>query len=552
MKLSKKVNKRKLLKIFAIFFAVVFAVLFLIFAAFYNDSGRKFIIDHVVSYLQNENFSLKIEGANEKLTHVDKISVRFSGKLIEVYDANFDRDGIFSRPRVQVKKVVFQELDKRSDKKVDEKTGPVVDKKSVGKEEIVAGGGSTNSGNLNPGDSNSDKARSGNLEGNFRAMLSYAEKVKLFIESLEVAEVEISVGDIKRKYENFAYKSDGGRDLISMKSVSVKKNPPQFSFVLDWSNSGSLTGDFQNIEGFSGSIKMNSLESSKPKYNVEVENSEYKINADGFFSDKMNTLNISKGVVQCYGKKLDFYGRIWPNKNRADLSTKLSLSNFTDISKIPTEITKNFQDILVDTKNEKIANGVKSRIEFKKDNRKLGSCDVVLQGKNLSVKSDVSWINFWGNKLKAIDVHSKNLRDFTADVSGTDCFGDNFKVSSEIVYDKNVRIQRLVCELKKGKISLIKPLVLDKRSLDTSFNFDLKSLGLFQKYFKVKGLVGDAFLKNGLLGVDAKIDRILNKNLEMYNGKVSGDLNNLEINVGRAKAMGNVLKNLILKKKVTR
>ena len=49
--------------------------------------------------------------------------------------------------------------------------------------------------------------------------------------------------------------------------------------------------------------------------------------------------------------------------------------------------------------------------------------------------------------------------------------------------------------------------------------------------------------------MDAKIDQILNENYEMYNGKISGDLNDLKIDVGRAKVMGNMLKSLILKKK---
>ena len=548
MKLSKKINKRKLLKVFAISFSVVFAVLFLIFAAFYDDSGRKFIIDHIVGYLQNENFSLKIEGANEKLTHIDRIYARFSGNLLEVYDANFERDGIFSRPRVHVKKVFFQARDAKSGRKPGENANLVIDKKSAGKKDVTAAG-SPNSAGLNPDSSNSDRA-SADFEGNFRAILSYAKKIKLFIESLEVAEIEICVGGIKRKYENFTYKSDGDRDSVSMKSVSAKKNPPQFNFMLDWGNSASLTGDFQNIEGFSGNVRMSSLESSGPKYKVEVQNSEYKINADGSFADKMNTLLISKGAIQCYGKKLGFHGKVLLNKNRADLSTKLSLSNFMDISKIPTEITKNFQDILVDTINKKIENGIKSQIEFKKDDRKLGSCDVILQGKNLSLKSDVSWINFWGCKLKTIDVRSKNLRNFAADVSGTDIFGDDFKISSEIVYDKDISIQKFVCDLKKGKITLVKPFVLDKQNLDTAFKFDLQSFGFFQKYFKVKGLSGDLFFKNGLPGIHAKVNQLVNEKFKAYNGKVSGDLNDLKIDVGSAKVMGNVLKNLMLKKKI--
>lgn len=501
----------RLVKVFSVFLAIIFSVLFLAFLAFYNDSSRKFIIDYAVSYLQSDDFSLKIDGANEKLTYIEKVSAKFSGNSLEVYNVNFERDELFSRPRVQIKKVIFQVSTQKSDYKKETK---IESQKGFDLNET----------------------------------LSSVGKVKLFIESLKVDELTVLSGSNKYRYENLEYKSESDSD-----SVSMKTGKSHFKFVLNWSDSGTLNGDFRNLEGISGNLYMDSLKGSKPKYKVEVEKFGYKLNASGSFSDKMNTLIVSQGQFQFNGKKLNFNGEVFLDKSKANLSTKLSLSDFTDVRKIPTEITKNFQDILTDIAIEKKGNGVNSQIEFKKDKNKLGNCNIVLQGKSLTVKSDVSWIKFWGHGVKTLDVYSKDLKNFIINILGTDVFGKDIKISSEVLYDKNPTVRKFVCEFQKGQISLVKPLVLNKYNMDTMFNFNIQSLSFLKKYFNIKGsFSGDLFLKNGLLDVEAKIDRLVNEKLEVYKGKVSGNLKNLNINVGSAKFLDNILEAVNLKKKVTK
>lgn len=501
----------KLVKVFSIFLAAIFSVLLLAFLAFYNDSSRKYIIDYAVSYLQSDSFSLKIEGANKKLTYIEKVSAKFSGNFLEAYNLSFERDELFSRPRVQIKKIIFQVSAQKSDSKKQAKT----------------------------------KSQEG---FDLNETMSSVGKVKLFIESLKIGELTILSGGNKYRYENLEYKSGGGLD-----SVSMKTGKSHFKFVLNWSDHGTLDGDFQNLEGFSGNLHMDSLKSSKPKYKVEIEKSEYKLNASGSFADKMNTLIISQGQFRFNGKKLDFNGKVFLSKSKANLSTKLSLSDFTDIRKIPTEITKNFQDILTDIAIEKKGNSVSSQIEFKKDKRKLGNCDIVLQGKNLTVKSNVSWIEFWGHGVKTLDVYSKDLKNFTINILGTDILGKDIKINSEVLYEKDPTVRKLVCEFQKGQISLTKPLVLNKHNMDTMFKFNIQSLSFWKKYFNTKGsFAGDLFLKNGLLNVEAKINRIVNEKLEVYKGKVSGNLKNLNIGVGSAKFLDNILEAVNLKKKVTK
>ena len=501
----------KLVKVFSIFFAVVCSVLFLAFFAFYNDSSRKFIIDYAVSYLQNDDFSLKIEGANEKLTYIEKVSAKFSGNSLEAYNVNFERDELFSRPRVQIKKVVFRASSQKSDSK------------KVAKPESQKG-------------------------FDLNETLSTVGKVKLFIKSLKIGEMTLFLKDGKHRYENLEYKSDGNLD-----SVSMKTGKSHLNLVLDCGNSGTLNGDFQNIEGVSGNLRVGSLRSSKPKYEINVEKSGYKVSLSGSFADKLSTVIISQGKLLFNGKKLDFHGRVLLNKNKADISTKLSLSDFTDVSKIPTEITKNFQDILTDIAVEKKGNSINSQIEFKKDNRKLGNCDIVLQGKSLTVKSDVSWISFWKHGLKTIDIYSKDLKNFTINILGTDILGKDIKISSEVLHGKDPTVQKFVCEFQKGQISLSRPLVLSKRNLDTAFKFNIQSLAFLKKYFKIKGsFAGDLFIKDGILDVEAKINRVVNEKLEMYKGKISGSLNDLKINIGSGKFLGNVLKDVMLKKKVAK
>ena len=501
----------KVYKLFSIFLAVIFSVLVLGFLAFYNDSSRKFIIDHAISYLQSENFSLKIEGANEKLTHIDKIFAKFSGNSLEVYNIDLERDKLFSRPRVKVKKVVFRASTEKSDNK---KNVKAEDPKGFDLSET----------------------------------LSSVGKVKLFVESLKIDEATFFFGDNKRRYENLEYKSDGNLD-----SVSMKTGKSYFNFVLDCGGSGTLNGDFQNIEGVSGNLRVNSLKNRKPEYEVQIERSGYKVSASGSFANNLNTVIISRGQLQFKGKKLDFQGKILLNKGKANLSTKLSLSNFMDTSKMSIEITKNFQDILTDINVEQKGNGINSQIEFKKDSRKLGNCEIVLQEKNLTIKSDVSWISFWGNGLKTIDIFSNDLKNFAINVLGKDVLGGNIKISSNVNYEKRVSLQKFVCEFQKGRIVLVRPLVLNKHNMDTAFKFDIKSFAFLNKYFKVEGsLAGDLLLKNGVLSVGAQISDFVSEKLKMYKGKISGSLNNLKIDVGSANFLGNIFKNAKLKKKVAK
>lgn len=516
---------------FAVLFSVAVAVLFLISFAFYNDSSRKFIIDYSLKCLQSDNFSLKLEGANKSLTHVDKIFVKFSDNSLEAYDINFEREKLFSRPKINIKKVIF-----RAAKEKNEKNRGI-------------------SGQKFDPPKNTESKKSDSLDSgiNLSETLSSTKKVKLFIESLKIAEMTFVFGKRNLKYENLSYYSEGGRDFLSMKPGKTSKS--SCNLVLDGNSSGTIKGDFKNIEGFSGSFTVNQLEKSEPKYEIEISNSEYKVKVDakGALTDKLNTVLISNAWVKYRDKKQNFSGKILLNKNKADLFTTLSLSNFVDISKVPAEITKNFQNIstsiVVEKKKDK---SICSDMEFKRDGNRLGSCHMVLQGKHLSLKSDVSWINFWGNRLKTLDVQSENLKNFAMNLSGTDILGGDFKINSAIVYENNICIQKLTCDLQKGKIVLDRPLVFDG-SLNTSLKFNLQDLAFLKKYFKVEGsAIGNLLLKNGLPNIDAKIDRLIKDNFEIYNGNVSGNSNDLKIDVKNAKFMGNILKNVMLKKKVIR
>ncbi len=525
-----RLNKRNFFKIVKIFFIVVISIVFLAFFALYNDSSRKFVIDYVVSCLQSEDFSLKIEGTNKELTYVEKISARFSGNLIEAYNVNLKRDehGLLFRPRIQIKKIIFQ----AANKKFYENNKLRSENKSIEKnsarqfETTIA-------------------SKSDEVGFDVRLILDLVKKIKIFVKSLDISEATFSFGDRSYRYENLSYHTDGVFDFISM-----KMEHSHFNFELDWRSSVNLKGDFQNIEGFSGNVCINSLKDSNPKYKIEVKNSECKINVDGAFSNKLNICLISQSSIEYHGKTLNLKGKIFLNQNRAELLTKLSLSDFIDASKIPTEITKNFQDILANVTVEKKESSVISQIEFQRDERKLGNSSVVLREKNLSITSDVSWINFWGHNLKNLDIHSKNLKNFVVDISGTDILKEKFGIHSEVIYSKNVSVQSLICNLWKGKITLKKPFVLSEFGLDTLFKFDLNYFGFLKNFFEVKGSMdGNLFMKNGLLGIEAKIDQFMSKSAELYNGKVSGNANDLKIDVGSAKVMGNVLKNLILKKK---
>ena len=124
-----------------------------------------------------------------------------------MYNISFERDELFSRPRVQIKKVIFQASMQKSDNKKEVQTG------------------SQKGFDLNE-------------------TLSSVGKVKLFIESLKIDELTVLSRGNKYRYENLEYKSESDLDSVSMK---MKKS--HFKFVFNWSDSGTLNGDFQNLEG---------------------------------------------------------------------------------------------------------------------------------------------------------------------------------------------------------------------------------------------------------------------------------------------------------------
>jgi hypothetical protein len=452
----------------------------------------------MVSHLQNDDFSVKLENANESLTYIEKVSVRFVDSSVDIFQINLKRDSIISRSQIKVGKVVFQ-----ASRESDENSNDVVD-------------------------------------FDLSNLISYVKKIRLFVESLNVSEIKVLNASGEYVYKNLNYKSDEDHDHIFM-----KMDQSGFDITADWSKSGSIDGSFQNIMGFSGSCRMDFLKNSELKYQITIGNSDYKLKAQGAFVDEAKNIFISEALLTRGDKQFKFGGKIFVSEQRLNLSTTLSLDNFVDVSNIPSEITKNFQNISANISINKTEKEINSQIDFEKEGRKLGNSAINLKGNNLSIKSDVSWIDFWGYKLKSFDLQSSDLKNFTANV-----LGENFKISSEIIRDKKINIQNLICDLDKNRIVLEKPFALDDQNVDSSFHFDFKSFSFFKNFCKLEGTAsGRLSIKNGSYNIDANVHKIIHEDYELYMGKVFGNSGNLQINVASAKCFGNLLKDVIFTKK---
>lgn len=492
-----RLNKKKLTKFFIIFVISIFSVFALIFLALYNDSSRNFIVNRAVSYLQNDNFFLKFEGINKDLTYIEKISVKFSNNLIDVFQIGLKKEGIISRPQIEIRKIIFRSSNEDSNKNVE------------------------------------------NNDFNLSKIISHVKKVKLLVKSLHVSEIELANTGHKYICRNLTYKSNSEQDRIFF-----EKDESKLDIVANWNNTGSIEGKFYDIFGFSGSLHMNSLRKSNPQYQITVKNSDYLLSAKGSVIDKLQNILISQASLKCNNKHLDFHGKVYTKEKKVNLITKLSLDNFIDTNQIPSEITKNFQNISTNISIQKTKKGIYSLIDFQKENRNLGNSIINLEGHNLSINFNIPWIDFWGYKLKSFDLQSEDLKNFK-----TNILGEDFKISSDIVHNKKVNIKKLVCNFKKGSIVSEKSFIIDNSGIGSSFKFNFENFDFFKKFYNLEGQAsGKIFIKGGICNIDATVDRAVNKNFEIYNGKIFGNLNKLKINIANAKYLDNMLKDVTFEK----
>lgn len=467
------------------------------FFALYNDSSRNFIINRTVSYLQNNNFCLTFEGTNKDLTYIEKMSVKLPNNLIDIFQIKLKREGIISRPQIEIRKIVFKPFNENLNKDVE------------------------------------------NTNFDLNRTISYVKKVKLFVKSLHVSEIELI--DTGHKYicKNLTYKSENAQDRIFF-----EKDQSKLDIVANWHHSGSIKGNFQNLFGFSGNLHVNSLTGSNPQYRITVKNADYKLDAQGSVIDKLKNILISEASLKCNNRYLDFHGKICISEQKINLLTKLSLDDFIDAKKIPSEIVKNFQNISTNIYIQRNKKGIYSLIDFRKENRKLGNFIINIEGNNLSINSDVSWIDFWGYKLKSFSLQGENFKNFK-----TNILGEDFKISSEIVYDKKINVKSLVCNFKDGSIISEKPFVIDSFNADSSFKFNFENFDSFKKFYPLEGQAsGKLSIKNGIYNIDANIYKAVTKNFEIYNGKIFGNYNNLKINIANLKCLNNILGDVTFEK----
>ena len=489
-----KLNKRKLLKsLLSIFVVSVFPVLIIVSLALYNDVGRNFIFNQIVSFLQSDNFSLKIEGANRELSYIDKIKVRFSNFSIDVSHLNLKREKSIFYPQLKAEEIVLKSL----------------------------------------------SAEKNSFSGfDLKKIPSVLKKTRFFIRNLKISKVILKVGDERHICEDVTYQSKKYQDVISAK---IKQS--DVNIAVNRVKSYRVKGDFENIFGYSINFQIDSLKKSKPAYQLIVKNSEQEFTARGLIIDEGKIFSISKALLKYKDIKLNFCGKVLLDNKQVNLATKLSLADFIDTRKIPSEIVKNFTNISANLMIEKKREEFDAKIDFEKDHRKIGNSRIKFKDRFLSVQSDVSWVNLWEYKINNLNIKSNDLKKFVVDVIGQD-----FKGNSEIVYDKEVIVKSLDFDVEKGKLSLKKAFFMS--DFDPLFEFNFENLSFFKKICKLDGsATGELSFSDKRCWISAKTSKIIYKNCGLYTGKVLGDLNDLKIDVADVRWLGNTLKNLTFTKK---
>lgn len=488
-----KLNKKKLLKSLLIFLVSIFSILGISLLVLHNDASRNFIINQVVKFVQSGDFSLKIKGANKELTHVDQINIKGLSYSIDIFHLNVKRDRTVIYPRLKAETVVFKSL-------------------------------------------NTEKKSSANFD--LKKISDVLRKTRLFVKTLKVSKVILKIDNEEHLCEDVAYQSEKNQDVISARIKQSKSN-----IIVDWTNSGQLRGDFENIFGYSVNFQIGSLRKSEPTYKIMVKNSNQELIAQGSILDKMKTIAISKASFKHKDIKLDFSGKALLNSNQLNLSTKLSLDNFIDTRRVPSEVVKNFSNISANLLIEKKGEEFDAKISFERNNRKIGHSRIKFKDKFLSAQFDVSWIDLWGYKINNLNVQSNDLKDFAINIDG-----DDFKCTSEIVYDKDIIIKDLICDVEKGKVVSKKAFSLN--DFNSLFEFNFESLDFFKKLCKLNGNVtGKLSFPNKKFRIDAKVSKLYCKDYELYNGRVSGSLDDLKIDVDDVRCFRNTLKSLTFTKK---
>ena len=471
----------------------IFLVLGISLLALYNDSSRNFILNQIVKFVQSDDFSLKIKGANKELSCVDEINATGSNYSINVFRLNLKKGKTILYPKLNAETVVLTFLDTKK------KPYPNFD---------------------------------------FKEISDSLKKIRIFTKNLKISKVMLKIGNEEYLCEDLTYQSKKDQDFISAR---IKRS--KFSIVVDWSNSGRVEGSCENIFGYFMNFQVSSIKKSEPIYQITVKNSNRELIAKGSFVEKMKTITISIALFRHKNLKLDFSGKFLLNSNQLNLSTTLSLDNFVDTRKIPSEIARNFTDVSVNLLIEKKGREFEANINFQKDNHKIGYSRIKFRDKFLSAKSDISWISLWDYRVNNLDVQSNDLKNFSVNIEG-----EGFDCNSEISCDEDVVIRSLVCDVKKGKVALKRAFFLN--DFDPVFEFNFESLEFFKKLCKLNGsAAGEFSFSNKKCKINAKIDRMHYKNHELYNGKISGDLDDLKVDVVDMRCFGHTLKNLTFVKK---
>ena len=502
--------KKVFLKIAAAVSIFIFSLLVVIAGMFYSDFGRQILVNCVVAYLKSEDISIKVDGVNKELTKVQNVLLNGNdGMELQISDITLERDKWNEKSNIVVDKIKFRE------------------------------------GN--------NKKKSKNLRIKFSNVSKIILLAKKFVSGLEIKNGSILAGDDTYVLKNITYKMDG----IDLEDTSLRKDTLRgilndktiMNMDLIWDGRECVRSDisFEKLFGFDGNCTIRNPEESNSEFNLLLSNDDIKISASGNYKKFMKRINILSLNVKKGNQSISAFGRLYIEDRKSNLIFEIDSNEFTDFSKLPHEISKNFEDIKVTIDmdiNFKNALTAFSKISFKKNENEIGKAEGIFTKEKINLKGDISWIN----------IHEFHLKNFKCEVLGLSridvrLFGEDFVIKMLSNFKNGeLTIANLKLDSQKGFLRSKLPIKVGN-SAEYSFNFDFKELDFWKKVIPISGQgKGNFFYRSGKpIEVFGKFENFSFKDYIFSNLEASATGTKVRLTSSSANLSGKKFKDLDLK-----
>lgn len=373
-------------------------------------------------------------------------------------------------------------------------------------------------------------------------IIKWAGSLRFFVSKIKIKNANFESKNIK----DIEYISQDNKDTL----IAKIDNSPEINLAVNWNGSSceNVQAKCKNIFGFSAFLNVDFLKNDEHVFKLEARNPKSDIiaNIDGNLSNSLKLIDMKNVFIQHGEHSFNFSGKFYPDTMTADWYYEVMPEKFLEKFDIPQQVSQNFQSVVANAHIHSCFEKSKHdfSIVFEREKTKLGRLIGCLDKKVLNASGDISWIDSFGFQFKTLDLHSANLKDIKLHSTG-----EGFEIKLHGNLDKKISVHDFSLTTADGIISAENPFVLDFDNLNCAFNFDMKSLKVLKHFLRIKGQTsGKLSVKNNLINIDAKFPTLFFKDFEIYDGKVIGNLEDLNLNIRSLKCEGFFINNIALKK----